>query len=80
MRKAWQMVEQAQTPEVKRKLQSDSEWTMLDENYQDRTRRTFSSGPVLFQSGGHVIHLPIVKGWRQCEHNRTAYHPPLYDR
>mgnify|MGYP006878984093 CR=1 FL=1 len=47
MRKAWQMVEQAQTPEVKSENYNQTlEWTMLDENYQDRTRRTFSSGPV----------------------------------
>jgi hypothetical protein len=45
--KAWTEVEQAGTPEVKSKQFDDSlEWTMLDRDFEGRTRRTFSSGPV----------------------------------
>lgn len=47
MRRAWMMVEEADTPEVKSEKYSQTlEWTMLDDEYQDRTRRTFTSGPV----------------------------------
>jgi len=46
MEKAWQQGEQADTPEVKRQLfDQNLEWTMLDRNYDDRTRRVFT-GPV----------------------------------
>lgn len=47
IRRAWLMVEQADTPEVKSdKYNQTMEWTMLDREYEDRTRRTFSGGPV----------------------------------
>lgn len=47
-RRAWAQVEAADTPEVKSKLYDDvMEWTMLDKDYDDRTRRTFSGGPVI---------------------------------
>jgi len=47
MRRAWIMVEEADTPEVKsEKYDQTLEWTMLDKDYEDRTRRTFTSGPV----------------------------------
>ncbi len=47
MRRAWQMVEDAETPEVKSENYNQTlEWTMLDSEYQDRTRRTFTGGPV----------------------------------
>jgi hypothetical protein len=46
MERAWQQVEAADTPDVKSKMFDDSlEWTMLDKNFDDRTRRTFT-GPV----------------------------------
>jgi len=46
MEKAWAQVEAADTPEVKsEKFDENLEWTMLDKDYDDRTRRTFS-GPV----------------------------------
>jgi hypothetical protein len=46
MRRAWLMVEQAETPEVKSERYNQTlEWTMLDDEYADRTRRTFT-GPV----------------------------------
>jgi hypothetical protein len=46
MEKAWQQVEQADTPEVQGQLYDKNlEWTMLDRDYDDRTRRVFR-GPV----------------------------------
>jgi len=46
MEKAWQQVEGADTPEVQGQLYDKNlEWTMLDKNYDDRTRRVFT-GPV----------------------------------
>jgi hypothetical protein len=47
MQRAWKMVEEAETPEVKSEHYNNTmEWTMLDDEYQDRTRRTFMGGPV----------------------------------
>jgi hypothetical protein len=47
MERAWKQVEAADTPEVKsQKYDEVMEWTMLDRNYDDRTRRTFHGGPV----------------------------------
>jgi hypothetical protein len=47
MLKAWQQVEQADTPEVQGQLfDKNLEWTMLDKEYDDRTRRVFR-GPVI---------------------------------
>ena len=46
MERAWTQVEQANTPEVKSQLYDQNlEWTMLDKDYDDRTRRVFT-GPV----------------------------------
>jgi hypothetical protein len=46
MEKAWAQVESADTPEVKsQKFDEALEWTMLDKDYDDRTRRVFH-GPV----------------------------------
>lgn len=45
--KAWKQVEQAQTPELKGQFYDQNlEWTMLDNEYDDRARRTFT-GPVI---------------------------------
>lgn len=47
VKRAWQQVEEAETPEVRSEKFSEAmEWTMLDRNYDDRTRRVFESGPV----------------------------------
>lgn len=47
MRRAWKLVEESETPEVKSERYNQTmEWTMLDKDYQDRTQRTFTSGPV----------------------------------
>ena len=46
MEKAWQQIEAADTPEVKsQKFDEALEWTMLDKDYDDRTRRVFN-GPI----------------------------------
>jgi hypothetical protein len=46
MERAWQQIESAGTPEVKSQMYDESlEWTMLDKNYDERTRRVFT-GPV----------------------------------
>ena len=46
MEKAWQQIEAAGTPEVKSEMYEESlEWTMLDKDYDDRTKRTFT-GPI----------------------------------
>jgi len=61
MEKAWQQVEQADTPEVKGQLfDQNLEWTMLDRNYDDRTRRVFT-GPVFVPVWWHRYD-PIWKG------------------
>jgi hypothetical protein len=45
--RAWKMVEDSDTPEVKSERYNQTmEWTMLDSDYQERTRRTFTTGPV----------------------------------
>ncbi len=47
MQRAWKMVEESDTPEVKSERYNQAmEWTMLDDKYQERTRRTFTTGPV----------------------------------
>jgi hypothetical protein len=44
---AWKQVEAAGTPEVKsEKYEEVMDWTMLDRDYDDRTRRVFTGGPV----------------------------------
>jgi hypothetical protein len=45
--KAWLQVEAADTPEVKSERYADDlEWTMLDDEFDERTKRTFQTGPV----------------------------------
>jgi len=46
--KAWNQVEKAETPEVKSEsFDKVMEWTMLDKDYDDRTRDIFRQGPVI---------------------------------
>ncbi len=48
MEQAWTQVEAAQTPDVKgQAIDKNLEWTMLDRNYDDRSRRVFA-GPVFY--------------------------------
>lgn len=45
--RAWKQVEAAQTPEVKSETYDKYlEWTMLDKDYEGRTREVFHTGPV----------------------------------
>jgi len=47
VKQAWEQVETAETPEVKsEKFAETIEWSMLDKDFDDRTRRTFRTGPV----------------------------------
>jgi hypothetical protein len=60
--KAWQQVEEAQTPEVKAEKYSEAvDWTMLDKDYDQRTRRTFGTGPV-FMPGWWYRADPTIRG------------------
>jgi hypothetical protein len=46
MERAWQQIEAAGTPEVKSQMYEEAlEWTMLDKDYDERTRRVFT-GPI----------------------------------
>lgn len=46
-KRAWEQVEAANTPEIKsQKFDEVMEWTMLDRNYDDRTRDVFRTQPV----------------------------------
>ncbi len=47
MKKAWEQVETAQTPDVKmEKFDEQLDWTMLDSDFDNRTRNVFRTGPV----------------------------------
>ncbi len=47
VRRAWGQVEEAQTPEVRsQRFDEGLEWTMLDDDFDDRTKRVFRTGPV----------------------------------
>lgn len=47
VQRAWKEVESANTPEIKsQKFDESLEWTMLDDDYDDHTRRVFREGPV----------------------------------
>ena len=49
--RAWQQVEAADTPEVLGERWGEGlEWTMLDEDWDDRTRRVFHDRPVVMPS------------------------------
>ena len=75
--KAWIQVEAAETPEVKsQKYDEYMDWTMLDKKYDDRTKETFGTGPVILPnwwwrydpvvrpsySGGGVLCSPVQSG------------------
>ena len=70
MEKAWQQVEQAGTPEVKGQLfDQNLEWTMLDRNYDDRTRRVFT-GPVFVPHWWH--HYDPIWGGGSVSPSQTS--------
>ncbi len=87
MEKAWQEVEQASTPEVKSEKFADSiEWTMLDKDFDDRTGRTFRTGPVFLPTwwGGYSpastsrsakaspVSTATRLGWQGCHVTQPA--------
>jgi hypothetical protein len=47
VKKAWNQVESAETPEMRsEKYDEELEWTMLDKDFDGRTREVFRTGPV----------------------------------
>ena len=47
MERAWAQIEAADTPEVKSQMYDEAlEWTMLDKDFNGRTRDVFRTGPV----------------------------------
>jgi hypothetical protein len=47
IKRAWEQVEAANTPEVKsEKYEEVMDWTMLDKNYDDRTQEVFRNMPI----------------------------------
>jgi hypothetical protein len=71
MEKAWAQVQAANTPEVQSKMFEEAlEWTMLDRDFDDRTRRVFT-GPIFvpmwwprydpgWRGGGATVSRPSV--------------------
>jgi hypothetical protein len=47
VKRAWQQIESAETPEVRsQRFDEGLEWSMLDDDFDDRVGRTFRTGPV----------------------------------
>jgi hypothetical protein len=47
IKKAWEQVENEKTPEVRAEKYSEAvDWTMMDKDYDQRTRRMFGTGPT----------------------------------
>lgn len=64
MKKAWQEIENADTPEIRSKLYGEAlEWTMLDDDFDNQTRRVFRSGPVF---------VPVWWGNYRPSYGRTS--------
>jgi len=64
MRKAWAEVEAAGTPEVRsEKYEQSLEWLVLDGDFDGRTRRVFTSGPVFVPRwwGHYVPSAPVAR-------------------
>jgi hypothetical protein len=72
---AWRLVEEAETPDVKvEEFTNGLEWTMLDEDFGDRTRTIFVGGgfprpywwggfaPAAGQKGGTSFDMPTLPG------------------
>ncbi len=56
VRRAWEQVDKAETPEVRGRVFGDGlEWTMLDSDFGKRTEDTFRQGPILLPTwwGGY---------------------------
>ena len=47
MERAWKQIEAADSPEIKSEMYDEAlEWTMLDKDFDNRTRDVFRTGPV----------------------------------
>ncbi len=54
MERAWKQVESADTPEVKSQMFDENMgWTMLDDDFNDRTQEVFRTGPVFVPMWWH---------------------------
>jgi hypothetical protein len=63
--KAWSQVEASDTPEVmSENYDKVMEWTMLDDKYDDRTRRVFQNRPVFVPVWWHNYHPTSGSGPR----------------
>jgi hypothetical protein len=75
VKKAWAQVESAETPEVKSaKFEEVMDWTMLDKDYEDKTKNVFRTGPVFVpywwprmyptypRPAGHASPAPLPSG------------------
>ncbi len=66
MRRAWEQVKAADTPEMKMKRFDEAlDWTMLDKDFGDQTREVFSGGPVIVPTWwGHYnpTYRPVTGG------------------
>jgi hypothetical protein len=59
--KAWKQLEAAGTPEIKSQMFEEAvEWTMLDKDYDDRSRRVFT-GPIFVPTWWHRYD-PVYRG------------------
>ena len=64
IRRAWEAVETAETPEIKSAQYDHTlEWTMLDKEFNDRTERTFTGIPVF-----------VPRWWPRYD---PSYHPVM---
>lgn len=62
IKKAWDEVETAGTPEIRsQRFDEGLEWTMLDRDFEDRTRRTFQQGPVFVPRWWGNYHPPTPR-------------------
>ncbi len=66
VKRAWAAVETAQTPEVKSaQYEHTLEWTMLDQDFNGKTERTFTGSPVFIPIWWHRYDLafrPVASG------------------
>ena len=66
--KAWTQVEKAQTPEVRsERFDERMEWTMLDDDFDDRMDRTFRGGPVFVPTW-----WPYYRPWASRTRSSTS--------
>lgn len=73
--RAWEQVSSEATPEVKsRQFDQGLEWMMMDDTFEDRTRRTFTSGPV-FMPPWWTHYRPWVPAVRSARSDSSGPSP-----